>query len=577
MSLGAAARTQMADADALEQLERIAREMDAIPVADEVRALRDRLDAGRFYVACVGQFKRGKSTLINALVGEAVLPTAAVPVTAVPTVLRAGARGARVEFLQDVGTEIPIEALAQFVTEEGNPDNAKGVLATEVTLRAPLLCTGLCLVDTPGLGSVFASSTELTRAFVPQIDAALVVLGADPPISAEELTLVGDIAESMGDLVFVLNKMDRVPASERVQAAAFTRRVLRERLGSPVAQVLEVSALAALTGEGDAGDWTQLVTALERLALTRRESLLGGARRRGLERLGLRLERTLQEERAALVRPISESERRAGELRELAASSERSLHELEPLLRAEQDRLRRRFEAARLQFLQRALPESMAELERRLNGLAQAQVRVKRAVALDTANAVAREWLGPWLAEAERDAEAAYHGAMERFTELGAGALNRLAQLGDSDLSVMLVRPDSSQSYRVERGFYFHDLLHRHDPPKPWRKAMDALLPREASLRRVGRAAERYLGDLLVVNASRVEGDLADRVEEGRRQLGFELARVLQEVSQGARQALSRASEAHAAGEEAVRAALAATEQRLAALSRIMGVHVRAA
>jgi hypothetical protein len=72
-------------------------------------------------------------------------------------------------------------ALAIYVSEEHNPANEKAVAAVEVFVPSPLLRSGMCLVDTPGLGSVSLANTEATRAFVPHIDAALVVLGADPP------------------------------------------------------------------------------------------------------------------------------------------------------------------------------------------------------------------------------------------------------------------------------------------------------------------------------------------------------------------------------------------------------------
>src|SRR5207244_12572453 len=77
------------------------------------------------------------------------------------------------------------EDVPLYVTEEHNHENVKGVAVVEVFLPAPLLARGLCLVDTPGIGSTFAANSEVTRAFVPHIDAALVVLGADPPISGD--------------------------------------------------------------------------------------------------------------------------------------------------------------------------------------------------------------------------------------------------------------------------------------------------------------------------------------------------------------------------------------------------------
>ncbi|MGB6158482.1 MAG: dynamin family protein, partial [Acidobacteriaceae bacterium] len=77
-------------ASRLLRLADLADELETASVAEEARELAARVAGGRFYVACVGQFKRGKSTLLNALVGNAVVPTGFVPVTAVPTVIRFG-------------------------------------------------------------------------------------------------------------------------------------------------------------------------------------------------------------------------------------------------------------------------------------------------------------------------------------------------------------------------------------------------------------------------------------------------------------------------------------------------------
>lgn len=83
----------------LSDLARLARAAGAEPLAREADALRERVREGRFYVACVGQFKRGKSALINALVGQPLLPTGVVPVTSVVTMVRHGAQvAARLRF-----------------------------------------------------------------------------------------------------------------------------------------------------------------------------------------------------------------------------------------------------------------------------------------------------------------------------------------------------------------------------------------------------------------------------------------------------------------------------------------------
>ena len=87
-------------------------------------------------------------------------------------------------------TDIPVKSVDEYVSEEKNPENVKHVAALEIFVPSPLLATGMCFVDTPGLGSVFTGNTAATQAFIPHIDAALVVIGADPPLAGEELVLV---------------------------------------------------------------------------------------------------------------------------------------------------------------------------------------------------------------------------------------------------------------------------------------------------------------------------------------------------------------------------------------------------
>ena len=70
---------------ALTRLAELADQFDAEQVAADARSLAERVSEGLFYVACIGQFKRGKSSILNALVGNSVLPTGVVPVTTVPT------------------------------------------------------------------------------------------------------------------------------------------------------------------------------------------------------------------------------------------------------------------------------------------------------------------------------------------------------------------------------------------------------------------------------------------------------------------------------------------------------------
>jgi GTP-binding protein EngB required for normal cell division len=233
------------------RLANLAQELGAEPVAEEARELAARVSEGRFYVACVGQFKRGKSTLLNALVGYEVVPTGFVPVTAVPTVIRFGDEPhARVRMRDGILAGHCHADLKEYVTEELNPENQKAVDGAEVFVPSPLLSSGMCFVDTPGLGSVFTGNTATTQAFIPHIDAALVVVGADPPIAGEELALVESIGTQVQELILVINKADRTSDPERAAAAKFTREILEKRLHRPMGEVFEVSAAERMEDRG---------------------------------------------------------------------------------------------------------------------------------------------------------------------------------------------------------------------------------------------------------------------------------------------------------------------------------------
>ena len=169
---------------------------------------------GRFYVACVGQFKRGKSSLLNALAGSAVLPGRR-PARHLgrdgPALGRAYSRPACASREARGETSVP-RTSRPTSRRRRNSENRLGVEAVEVFLPSPLLSSGMCLVDTPGIGSVFAGNTMTTREFVPHVDAADRGAGRRPAhLRRGAGARRGGLAPRREDLFFVLNKADRLP------------------------------------------------------------------------------------------------------------------------------------------------------------------------------------------------------------------------------------------------------------------------------------------------------------------------------------------------------------------------------
>jgi ribosome biogenesis GTPase A len=230
--------------------------------------LAARYSEGRFHLAVLGQFKRGKSTLLNALTGEPVLPMGILPLTAAPTFLQFG-ETAKIsirysgdrpadEFTGASSAE-QCRLLAGFVTEKENPKNRLGVAEVQVDLPAPILSDGVVLIDTPGIGSTYRHNTSATLNFLQQCDAALFLVSADPPITEVELEFLRQVKEKVPRLFFVLNKIDYLSEDELGEALGFFKRVLTEEVGCnrdhPVFCVSARKGLEAKTA-ADSDGWS---------------------------------------------------------------------------------------------------------------------------------------------------------------------------------------------------------------------------------------------------------------------------------------------------------------------------------
>jgi small GTP-binding protein len=196
-------------------------------------ALRAR--AGQVRVLVLGETKRGKSTLVNKLFDIDLLPTGALPLTAVATTVTAGTP-LRAEVHYQDGTVRPIEPpeIATLVTQQHNPDNAQRVDRVALVAPSPHLPYGTEVVDTPGTGSVHAANTTESARARSTVDIAVLVVAADPPISAAEVELLRDVTHTAAAALVVINKIDLVAESDIAGIIAFTRRAVTDPVGADV-------------------------------------------------------------------------------------------------------------------------------------------------------------------------------------------------------------------------------------------------------------------------------------------------------------------------------------------------------
>ncbi len=540
------------------RLAKIGEELGTNRVAGEARELAARVSEGRFYVACIGQFKRGKSTLINALIGEPILPVGFIPITAVPTVIRYGEQlKARLKDRNYAWHEVPASDLKQYVSEEHNPENIKGVTGVEVFAPSNLLSTGMCMVDTPGLGSVFTGNTAATQDFIPHIDAALVVVGADPPLAGEELTTVEAVARNVQDLIVVLNKADRTTDEERRAAADFTCKLLEKRLTRPVGPPFEVSAVERLVNRGPERDWTKLIAALERLVKDSGRQIILAACERGLVRLSEGLLAIVAEEREALERPIEESERRIAVMKATLAEADRAMRELAFLLMAEQRRLSDKLVSRRKAFLRSMLPKAIQELQKELPSVPDKIGPAYRRVVMSLAQEVAKKCVLPWLSGEQQETEREYIAITCRFVQMGNDFLKKLAEAGIPELRRMPHALDAEAGFRISSRFSFLNLIEIAQPASPLRWLADLALGLVGRRKYIQQDAAEFLEHLLETNSSRVQSDILNRVQESRGRLEIDIKKLLHEVSRIAEQALGHARSARDAGAAGIESALA--------------------
>jgi hypothetical protein len=560
----------MDGASRLSRFGSLAQELGSEPVAEEARELAMRVSKGRFYVACVGQFKRGKSTLLNALVGHAVFPTGFVPVTAAPTVIRFGDElHARIRMRDGLWRDVAMSDLKEYVTEERNPENRKAVDGAEVFVPSPLLSSGMCFVDTPGLGSVFSGNTATTQAFIPHIDAALVVVGADPPIAGEELALVEAVGKQVQDLILVINKADRTSDPERAAAAKFTREILEKRLHRPMGEVFEVSAAERMENRGPLRDWEKLLASLRLLVDDSGTNLVRAACDRGLQRLSEQLLVIISEDRDALQRPIEESERRIALMKETINEAERSMRELSFLFMAEQHRISDLFVERHKRFFQSAWTESETEFDEELPSVPSGFGPHHRRRLMHLAQEISRRRVTPWLKLEQEEGERQYRAVALRFVEMGNNFLKKLAAAGLSELTRMPHALDPEKGLRVRSRFTFEDFIGTAQPPSPLRWLADVFLPFVNGRKLITNEAREFLQHLLEVNSSRVQNDVLNRIQESRDRLEVEIRKLLHEVSRIAEQALDWARKVKEEGTPAVQSAvdrLNRLEQEVSAL-----------
>lgn len=223
-------------------------------LASQIGEAKAGLEANHFTLAILGKAKRGKSTLINALLGrtdDTLAPIDKLPASSAITKFRHADQEQATIFFRDNRREsVPFARVREFVTEEFNSENQKGVATVEVAGPFPALAQRLELVDTPGAGSIHEHHDALLHAFIPQADAVIFLVTAQMPLDQDEVELLKKIKNAdINKIFFVMNKTDLSEERDIEDAISHNQSIMAQH-GISVTSFHRISAKQAFQGKG---------------------------------------------------------------------------------------------------------------------------------------------------------------------------------------------------------------------------------------------------------------------------------------------------------------------------------------
>jgi GTP-binding protein EngB required for normal cell division len=495
-------------------------ELDALR-PDVGSELQQKIVAQHFDLVVAGQFKRGKTSLINALIGAELLPVAVVPLTSVITVLGWGATAtATILFENGERRGVALDELADYVTERGNPSNRKGVTQAHVTYPSRWLAGGIRLIDTPGVGSVYRNNTDVAQQFLPKADAVLFVLSVDQPLGAAECDFLASIRQYAERIFFLLNKADLLSDHELHESVEFTRGALRAAIDAepamfPISARLALKEhIAAPAATSVRSGMPQFARALEAFLVKDKTSVLAASVGRKLARAIAGARFAAEIELQSLSQSLEELERKAARFHEKKEEMLAARDDLDVLLGTDASRaLQRPLEAALRAFKQELGLRVVDVVDRRYEDGRALGVRALHAALEAAAIAAVREGFDRWQRAQSDLVDKAFAAFCARHGERVDGIVEELYRFA-ADLFAVPYTTQRETTFRdIESRFYYKFWS---EPPalRILAGALLPALPRAISERLVLRHVRRYALELVEMQSGRMRYDFSRRIDE---------------------------------------------------------------
>jgi len=548
-------------------------------ILERLNSLRGRLATERFQLAVLGQFKRGKSTVLNALLGQSALPIGVVPVTAIATFLESGPAlrirvtyiSGKMEEFAPKGTEALREKLTAFVTEEANPRNVLNIARVDVFLPAGLLERSVVLIDTPGVGSTHRHQTAAADAVLPECDAALLVVSADPPITEVEIKYLARIRETVARLIIVLNKIDIVESHEREKAVTFLRDALVDHAGlDPFTPIFSLSARDALRAKesGDAealaaSGFAELEKHLVQFLATEKRETLNAAVAQKAAALAAQLQLETEIALKSLRLPLEDLERRMATFDEAAKRFEVERRNANDLLAGDRVRALQELEAE----AERLRAQARAILERELDKALAAGEDSNRARKRLTATVV------PFFEDALREVICRVGVRLEEVLRVHQRSADQLItlvrQTAAKLLEIPFHAPESSEAFEAKQEPFWVTTARTTELNPIPAGGFDTFLPAGMRKARMRKRLLQEIDAVVIRNVENLRWATRQNMEDTFRRFGAELDERLTMSLDATRGAMRKALEQRKAHAEQIDSEIETKQRGLSHLAEI--------
>jgi len=521
--------------------------------------LREKVQTNTFNLVVVGQFKRGKTSFINALLGAEILPVAVVPLTSIVTIMTYGeALRIRVYFNDGRVTEIRPESLPEYVTEKGNPKNMKDVKEVVITYPSSYLKDGVRLIDTPGVGSIYQHNTDVAYQYLPKSDAALFLLSVDQPVSKAELDFLKDVKEYSNRIFFLLNKADYLTEKDLNESIEFSKNVIKEAMGIDV-KIFPVSARLALEGKKTGSEellmksrLPQFSEVLNRFLMEEKGKILILSVTNNLLRLLSQARFELELELRSLTAPLEELMTKIKTFEDKKGEVLLEKNDFELLLEGETKKLLRNILDEDLErFKKELVPQVSGNLEKFFNENRSLSLKELHKAMEQQVIREVKEAFNAWrVVEDERLAKA-FESICKRFILKIQDIVDELLRFSSELFQIPFEAIKAEALWSVKSGFYYKF----KDEPVGLEMLAGTLtfaLPKFIGEKIILKKLKEYMLQVIDVQSGRVRYDFAERLDRSKLDFRWEMLQKIDATIEGIETAIKKGMSKREMGEKEV-------------------------